>query len=90
MKRKKNIGVLERLLKQLEWNVRHQRLRLFWAIAFIGLVLPWLPSCDMAVHQACTRGRVHDGDTVTLICGGEKTKGFYPVSTDGFEKAENS
>ncbi|MCB1761334.1 MAG: thermonuclease family protein [Gammaproteobacteria bacterium] len=59
---------------RLKIDVRHHRLKLFWALALVGLVLPWLPSCDTQVQRECYRARVHDGDTVSLICDGETVK----------------
>jgi hypothetical protein len=62
-----------RLLVRLLPLVRpHRRLTLFWALAAIGLILPWMTSCESPLthlsrqEQPCTLQSIHDGDTMRL------------------------
>ncbi len=56
----------------------HHRLYLFWALSILGLILPWLTSCESPTlsslfrqEQPCTVQSIHDGDTLRLTCAGE-------------------
>jgi endonuclease YncB( thermonuclease family) len=61
-------------LRRFHWTTRHQRLSLFWLASIIGLVLPWLPSCETTASRTCTVNSIYDGDTMRLTCGGERLK----------------
>lgn len=75
MKTRKKTHAFGKLAGQLQFSIRQQRLRLFWAISLIGLVLPWLPSCETLPRRSvCTVNSIHDGDTLRLTCGGERIK----------------
>ena len=61
-------------------NVAHHRLALFWGLALVGLVAPWLLTevdiGDWALlapsGRACTVASIHDGDTLRAVCDGER------------------
>lgn len=69
-------------------DVAHHRLALFWAVASLGLVGPWLLgdlewsawSGGTAGERTCSVASVHDGDTLRAVCAGEKLKvRFYCI-----------
>jgi endonuclease YncB( thermonuclease family) len=65
------------LVRLLQWVSPHRRLTWFWALAAIGLILPWMMSCESPLthlsrqEQPCTLQSIHDGDTLRLTCNGE-------------------
>lgn len=69
-------------LKRLIGFIAHRRMIAFWAVAAVALPAPWLmPGCTsrMAtesknVYDNCQVLNVHDGDTMTVNCQGEKVK----------------
>lgn len=70
---------LRRLLRQtLRFADNHHRMQLFWVLAILGLIAPWMTSCDSPTFTALFRGErhcavesIHDGDTMRLTCTGE-------------------
>ena len=74
MQTQKKIRLLDRVKGRLCWATRHSRLKLFWTIAVVGLLLPWLPSCDTAVRSHCTVNSIYDGDTMRLTCDAQRIK----------------
>jgi len=73
------VNRLRRLLRQsLRFTDNHHRLQLFWALAVLGLILPWMTSCEsprltdlFQPERHCTVASIHDGDTMRLNCNGE-------------------
>ncbi len=61
-------------------DVAHHRLALFWGLALVGLVSPWLLTGvdfgDWTIlddsGRACTVASIHDGDTLRAVCDGER------------------
>jgi len=61
----------------LRAHLAHRRIGLFWAVAVIALVGPWLlKGCTWpaTVMEGCSVSSVHDGDTLRADCGGEQVK----------------
>lgn len=69
-------------LKRLIDFIAHRRMIAFWAVAAVALPAPWLmPGCasrmateNKNVYENCQVLNVHDGDTMTVNCQGEKIK----------------
>ncbi|SDX54830.1 thermonuclease family protein [Thiocapsa roseopersicina] len=61
-------------------DVAHHRLALFWGLALLGLVAPWLLTelefGDWTIlapsGRACAVASIHDGDTLRAVCDGER------------------
>ncbi len=70
----KKINIFNRLTKRMSFDTRHKRMPLFWMMAFVGLVLPWLPGLSMDANQTCTVNSVYDGDTMRVTCNGKRMK----------------
>ncbi|MFB1487761.1 MULTISPECIES: thermonuclease family protein [unclassified Thiocapsa] len=63
----------------VDLDVGHHRLVLFWGLAVFGLIAPWvianidwsaLPFLEQP-RQSCTVASIHDGDTLRAECHGE-------------------
>jgi endonuclease YncB( thermonuclease family) len=61
-------------------DVAHHRLALFWGLAVLGLIGPWLlAEIDIgdwtnpnAAGRACSVASIHDGDTLRAVCDDER------------------
>ena len=70
---------LSRFLRRtLRFADNHHRLYLFWVLAILGLIAPWMTSCESpkltALFQQerhCAVDSIHDGDTLRLTCEDE-------------------
>lgn len=73
--------IIPRLSRLIDF-IAHRRIIAFWAVAAIALPAPWLmPGCasrittkSKNVYENCQVLNVHDGDTMTVSCQGEKIK----------------
>lgn len=73
---------LAQRIGQAAQYIRHNRLTLFWAVAALGLVLPWLPSGEAGgarpqpgdIVRGCEVLSTYDGDTMTVNCAGQEVK----------------
>lgn len=74
-----------RIIANLRWLIdliAHRRMIAFWAVAAIALPAPWLvPGCASRMvtesknaYENCQVLNVHDGDTMTVSCQGDKIK----------------
>lgn len=57
-------------------HIKHHRLTPFWLVAVIGLAAPWLAQArpqhappPQTMLRDCKVDHVHDGDTMTVLCG---------------------
>lgn len=70
---------LSHLLRQtIRFSTSHRGLHPFWGLAVLGLIAPWMTSCESPTltsllhgQRHCTVASIHDGDTMRLICAGE-------------------
>ena len=69
-----------RKLLGLGHYLAHRRMVVFWNVAAIALIGPWiLKGCDVisagsVIRENCTVSSVYDGDTLRAECDGEKLK----------------
>ena len=67
-----------RKLLGLSHYLAHRRMVVFWNVAAIALIGPWmLKGCSITppvIHEGCTVSSVYDGDTLRAECDGEKLK----------------
>ena len=79
---------METIIREIIGRSRFNRLRLFWLIAVIALIAPWLRSADTGAAERCRVNSVYDGDTLRATCDAEQVKlRFYCIDTPEIKQA---
>ena len=68
---------MKRITRKLRFLGKHNRLTLFWLLAIIGLLAPWLWKVfqsEITTTRECTVSSIYDGDTMRVKCDGDQVK----------------
>ena len=67
--------MIKRITRHLKYSNGHSRLSIFWLVAIIGLIAPWviqLYQSEITTTRECIVRSIYDGDTMRVQYNGEQ------------------